>query len=147
MKIENLPGDPGRKQKPKRVGRGESSGWGRQSGRGNKGYYSRAGSGRRLGDEGGQMPLHRRLPKRGFTALDHRTYHIVNVGQLDRFEANAEVNPKALLAAGLIRRNAVPIKVLADGAVTKPLRVSAHAFSEAAREKITQAGGACETIA
>ena len=146
MRIETLPGDRGKRQKPTRKGRGRGTGQGQTAGRGNKGYQARTGSGHRLGDEGGQMRLIRRLPKRGFHALDHIAFSPVNVGQLERFEAGAEVGPDALYEARLVRKRAMPIKILATGELTKALRIRAHAFSDAARQKIVQAGGSCEPI-
>jgi len=144
MKIETLPGDPGRRKKRMRVGRGESSGKGKTSGRGNKGAQARTGAKSEAYDEGGQMPLHRRLPKRGFRPLSHVTYSVVNVGDLERFEPHTAVDPAALRAARLVRRQTVRVKILAGGALSKPLTVRAHAFSAEARAKIAQAGGACE---
>lgn len=146
MKIHVLPGDRGKRQKPTRVGRGHGSGKGQTSGRGTKGFGARTGSSRRIGDEGGQMPLIRRLPKRGFTPLGKVRYSPINVSQLERFESGAEIGPEAFHAARLIRNKTAPIKILATGELSKPLRVRAHAFSEAARQKILQAGGSCEPI-
>jgi len=146
VRIERLPGDRGKRQKPTRVGRGHGCGKGQTCGRGTKGYQARAGSGRRLGKEGGQMPLIQRLPKRGFRSVRQIRYSPVNVGQLERFEAGAEVGPEAFYAARLVRRKKAPIKILAEGELSKPLRVCAHAFSAAARRKILEAGGSCEPI-
>ena len=146
MKIETLPGDAGAKKKPKRVGRGEGSGNGKTCGRGHKGYQSRSGSNKRLGDEGGQIPLLQRLPKRGFTPLHRREFAEVNVGVLDRFEAGATVDPETLRSTRLVRRKGLPVKILAQGDLTKSLTVKAHAFSSAARKKIEAAGGSCEVI-
>jgi large subunit ribosomal protein L15 len=130
-----------------RVGRGHGSGKGQTSGRGTKGYQSRSGSKRRLGHEGGQMPLIQRLPKRGFYPVGREAYCPVNVGRLEaRFEAGADVGPESLYAARLVRKKGAPIKILAVGTLSKPLRVSAHAFSAAARQKILDAGGSCELI-
>lgn len=146
MRMERLPGDRGKRQKPTRVGRGHGCGKGQTCGRGTKGYQARAGSGRRLGTEGGQMPLVQRLPKRGFHPVERVRYSPVNVGQLERFEAGTDVGPEALYAARLVRRKKTPIKILAEGELSKPLTVRAHAFSTAARQKILQAGGSCEAI-
>ncbi len=147
MRMETLPGDRGKRQKPVRKGRGRGTGKGQTAGRGTKGFHARSGSNTRPGDEGGQMPLARRLPKRGFTQPDHIAYSPVNLGELDkRFEAGAEVGPEALRQARLVRKKRGPIKILATGELSKPLRVRAHAFSESARRKILQAGGSCETI-
>lgn len=146
MRIENLPGDSGKRQKPIRVGRGEGSGKGKTSGRGMKGFQSRSGSNRRLGDEGGQMPLIQRIPKRGFKPLNRREYCPVNLQQLERFEANATVDRDSLYAARLIRKKNLPVKILANGELTKPLKVCVDAYSEAARKKIVDAGGSCEVF-
>jgi large subunit ribosomal protein L15 len=146
VNIQELPGDRGRRQRRKLLGRGHGSGKGQTSGRGNKGFQARSGSDTRSGGEGGQMPLIRRLPKRGFHPLDKVRYNPVNVGQLERFDAGAEVGPEALQAARLVHGKTAPIKILATGELNKPLRVRAHAFSEAARQKILQAGGSCEPI-
>lgn len=147
MKIQTLPGDPGKRQKRTRRGRGHGSGKGQTSGRGNKGLQARSGGKKgRLGDEGGQMPLIRRLPKRGFHPLDRIRFSAVNVGQLDKFPSGAQVGPETLLAARLVRKSGAPIKILAGGEVMKPLHIRAHAFSQSARQKILGAGGSCETI-
>lgn len=146
MKIQQLPGDRGKRHRRKLLGRGHGSGKGQTSGRGVKGFQARSGSDTRSGGEGGQMPLIRRLPKRGFHPLAKVVFCPVNVGQLERFDAGAEIGPEALQAARLVRRKRAPIKILAAGELTKPLRVRAHSFSEAARQKILQAGGSCEPI-
>jgi len=146
MRIEQLPGDRGKRQKPMRKGRGRGTGKGQTAGRGTKGFHSRTGSSKRPGDEGGQMRLVRRVPKRGFHSIHHVHYRPVNVGQLERFEAGAEVGPNALEAVRLVHGKSHPIKILATGDLTKPLTVRAHAFSNAARQKIVQAGGRCEPI-
>jgi len=146
MRIETLPGDRGKRQKPLRKGRGRGTGKGQTAGRGNKGFHSRTGSSKRPGDEGGQMRLVRRLPKRGFHPLAHVCYSPVNVGQLEQFEAGTEVGPEALKTARLVRGKNSPIKILATGDLTRALKVRAHAFSQAARQKILQAGGSCEAI-
>jgi large subunit ribosomal protein L15 len=146
VRIETLPGDAGSKQKPKRVGRGEGSGNGKTCGRGHKGFQSRSGSTKRLGDEGGQMPLLQRLPKRGFTPLQRREFAVVNVGGLERFEAGATVDPETLRSTRLARRKDLPVKILAQGDLSKSLTVRAHAFSAGARKKIEAAGGTCEVV-
>ena len=129
----------------KRVGRGPGSGHGKTAGKGNKGQKSRTGYRHLRGFEGGQMPLHRRVPKRGFTNIFRVEYDIVNLSALDRFEANAPVTPDALAAANLSRKNR-PVKILGDGEIGKALNVSAHKFSASARAKIEAAGGRCEVI-
>lgn len=143
MKIETLPGDPGTKQKRKRVGRGHGSGWGKTSGRGHNGAQSRSGYKRKVGYEGGQMPLHRRIPKRGFHNLFRTEYATVKISQLECFEAGSVVNFDALYRQRLVRKKRLLVKILSDGELTKALTVEADAFSAAAREKIEAAGGAC----
>ena len=129
----------------KRVGRGPGSGHGKTAGRGNKGQKSRTGYRHQRGFEGGQMPLHRRLPKRGFTNIFRVEYDIVNLGDLDRFEAGANVNPETLVASRLARKNR-RVKVLGDGKIQKALTVSAHKFSASAKAGIEAAGGRCEVL-
>jgi large subunit ribosomal protein L15 len=129
----------------KRVGRGPGSGHGKTAGRGNKGQKSRTGYRHMRGFEGGQMPLHRRVPKRGFTNIFRVEYEIVNLADLDRFEAGASVNPETLAASRLTRKNR-PVKILGDGKVQKALTVSAHKFSASAKAGIEAAGGRCEVL-
>lgn len=135
-----------RRKRKKRVGRGQGSGWGGTAGRGHKGQLSRSGASSAVGFEGGQMPLQRRLPKRGFSNYCRREFTVVHVGDLMRFEDNAVVDPQAMVAAGLIRRETVPVKVLADGDLKKSLTVRAQGFSQAAIKKIEAAGGKAEVI-
>ena len=131
----------------KRVGRGYGSGLGRQSGRGNKGQKARSGGGVRPGFEGGQMPLFRRLPKRGFTNAPFRTrYTIVNLGLLNDFADGETVNLASILEKGLLSPESPWLKVLADGELKKKLRIEAHRFSKAAREKIAAAGGSVRIL-
>jgi large subunit ribosomal protein L15 len=138
---------PGAKQKRKRVGRGDGSGHGTYSGRGLKGQKSRAGGGVRLGFEGGQLPIIKRLPrKRGFTNIFRDEYITVNVGRLNAFAADAEVTPQSLLEAGLIKSIKLPVKILGDGEINHPLTVKAKKFSSAAKAKIEAAGGRAEEI-
>ena len=138
---------PGAKQKRKRVGRGDGSGHGTYSGRGLKGQKSRAGGGVRLGFEGGQLPIIKRLPrKRGFTNIFRDEYTIVNVGRLNTFAADVEVTPQSLLEAGLIKSIKQPVKILGDGEINRPLTVKAKKFSSAAKAKIEAAGGRAEEI-
>ncbi len=138
---------PGAKRPRKRVGRGPGSGRGKTSGRGHKGQKSRSGYHMYVGFEGGQMPLHRRLPKRGFTNPFKKEWAIVNVDELDRrFEAGTVVTPEVLRTAGLVKGRYDGIKILGRGALTKPLTVQAHRFSRSAVEKITQAGGRVEVL-
>ncbi len=136
----------GSRRKPKRVGRGRSSGHGKTSTRGHKGQKARSGGGVRPGFEGGQMPLSRRLPKRGFTNIFRKEYTILNVGDLEqRFKAGDEITPEVLVKNGLIRKRD-RIKILGEGKLTKGLKVSAHAFSKKAQERIKEAGGEIEVI-
>jgi large subunit ribosomal protein L15 len=131
----------------KRVGRGPGSGLGKTAGRGEKGQKSRSGFSRKPGFEGGQMPLHRRVPKRGFT--NHRfkkEYATVNLGRLEEFEAGTIVTPELLVKRGIVRQLRDGLKVLADGALTKALTVHAHRFSAKARETITGLGGKAEVL-
>jgi large subunit ribosomal protein L15 len=136
---------PGATHSRKRVGRGPGSGHGKTAGRGNKGQKSRTGYRHQRGFEGGQMPLHRRVPKRGFTNIFRVEYDVVNLSQLDRFEAGAAVTPDTLAAARLSGSRR-PVKILGDGEIGKPLTVSAHKFSAGAQAKIEKAGGKCEVI-
>ncbi|HWZ85399.1 MAG TPA: 50S ribosomal protein L15 [Thermoanaerobaculia bacterium] len=129
----------------KRVGRGPGSGHGKTAGRGSKGQRSRSGYRHQRGFEGGQMPLHRRVPKRGFTNIFRVEYDIVNLSDLDRFEAGAAVNPETLHAARLARKTR-PVKILGDGEIKKALTVSAHKFSASAKARIEAAGGRCEVL-
>jgi len=129
----------------KRVGRGPGSGHGKTAGRGYKGQKSRTGYRHMRGFEGGQMPLHRRVPKRGFTNIFRVEYDIVNLGDLDRFEAGATVTPQSLAAAKLARQSR-PVKILGDGEIKKALHVSAHKFSASAKARIEAAGGRCEVL-
>jgi large subunit ribosomal protein L15 len=129
----------------KRVGRGPGSGHGKTAGRGSKGQKSRSGYRHMRGFEGGQMPLHRRVPKRGFTNIFRVEYDVVNLSALDRFESGTKVTPDVLASHRLARRSR-PVKILGDGQIGKPLEVSAHKFSAGAQAKIEAAGGRCEVI-
>ena len=146
MKLHELRSPAGSRHRVKRVGRGPGSGHGQTSGKGEKGQLARSGSGRRPYFEGGQLPLHRRIPKRGFTNIFRKEYAILNVKDLDRFEAGAAVTPASLQEAGLIRRGATLVKILGEGSLTKALSVTAHGFSKTAAEKIRAAGGRLEVI-
>ena len=149
MKLNDLrPQAGGGTKKRKRVGRGTSSGHGKTSGRGHDGQKSRSGGGVRPGFEGGQMPLIRRIPKRGFTNIFAKEYAIINVEDLNRFEDNTLVTPELLISEGMVKRGKVVdgIKVLGDGDVNKKLTVKAHKFSKTAAEKIEAAGGKVEVI-
>jgi large subunit ribosomal protein L15 len=129
----------------KRVGRGPGSGHGKTAGRGYKGQKSRTGYRHQRGFEGGQMPLHRRVPKRGFTNIFRVEYDVVNISDLDRFEAGSSVTPQALAEARLSRKSR-PVKILGDGEIKKALTVSAHKFSASAKARIEAAGGRCEVL-
>jgi large subunit ribosomal protein L15 len=143
--LENLKPARGSVRERKRVGRGPGSGLGKTSGRGEKGQKSRSGYAHKVGFEGGQMPLHRRVPKRGFTNIFRKEFAVVNLGRLDAFEAGTIVTPELLREHGLIKAR-LPLKVLGKGALTKPLTVRAHRFSAGAQQAITQAGGTAEVI-
>ncbi len=146
MKLENLKNLAGRKAR-KRVGRGDGSGHGRSCGRGDKGAGARSGNSRRPYFEGGQLPYFRRLPKRGFNNPNRRVYTVINVGFLEEhFEAGDEVTFQKLRSMGMIRSSTAGVKILADGDLSKSLKVVAHKFSAAARQKIEAAGGSCEEI-
>ena len=138
---------PGAKKRVKRVGRGVGSGHGKTSCRGGKGQTARSGGSIAPGFEGGQMPLQRRLPKRGFHNPFRTAYEVINVGQLEAFEAGAEVTPEALRAKRLLRRGSAPLKILGEGTLTRALTVRAQAVSAAARQKIEAAGGRVEIVA
>lgn len=141
MRLNELKAPVGAHHKKKRLGRGESSGLGKTSGRGHKGQKARAGGFHKRGFEGGQMPLARRLPKRGFYPLFKKEYLVVNVGDLARFSASAVVDRVSLSEAGLIRKSSLPIKILGDGDLTNALQVKADRFSLSAKSKIEKAGG------
>ncbi len=148
MDLSTLAPAPGATKKRKRIGRGPGSGHGKTSGKGHKGRGARSGGNTPPGYEGGQMPLQRRLPKRGFRNPFREEFNIVNLGQLEaRFEAGSVVDPDGLHAAGLVRRPGRAVKVLADGQLTKALTVKAHKFSGAARQKVEAAGGTVEVVA
>jgi large subunit ribosomal protein L15 len=136
----------GSRHRKVRVGRGIGSKLGKTSGAGNKGQKSRKGFSRRPGFEGGQMPLHRRIPKRGFHNPFSREYAVLNVEMLNAFAAGELVSPEALAARGLVRHAGRPIKILGDGVLKAALTVRAHAFSQSAEDKITRAGGKVERL-
>jgi large subunit ribosomal protein L15 len=146
--LNNLKAPPGATHKKKRVGRGPGSGLGKTSGRGNKGQKSRSGYSGMRGFEGGQMPLHRRLPKRGFTNVFKREWAEVNLADLEKmFDAGATVTPESLVERGLVRKSLQKsVVILGQGELKKSLTISAHRFSKSAREKIEAAGGKAETI-
>ena len=147
MKLHELAPAAGSKKTRTRVGRGLGSGLGKTSGRGQKGQNSRSGGGVRSGFEGGQMPLYRRLPKRGFNNVFAKQYAEVNVEQLNRFEDGATVDPVALIEAGILKNVRDGIRILGNGSLeTKNLTVIANGFTKSAEEKITAAGGKVEVI-
>ncbi len=146
MKLHELSPAPGSAKANWRRGRGTGSGNGKTGGRGHKGQNARSGGGVRPGFEGGQLPLYRRLPKRGFTNIFARNYAIVNVSALERFEDGAVVDADVLLENGIIRRELDGLKILGDGEITKKLTVKASIFSAVAKEKIEAAGGKVEVI-
>jgi len=146
MKLHELRPAEGAKKAPKRVGRGTGSGLGRNSGKGEKGQNSRSGGGVRLGFEGGQMPLFRRIPKRGFNNIFAKEYISINVDRLNVFENGTEVTPEVLLERRVVSKLCDGIKILGDGELTKSLTVKATKFSKAAAEKIEAAGGKVEVV-
>jgi large subunit ribosomal protein L15 len=148
MSLHNLRKPKGSTHAKKRVGRGQGSGHGKTAGRGHKGAQSRSGYHFKRGFEGGQMPLHRRVPKRGFHNPTRIEYEVVNVDTLaERFEAGTVVTPESLRAAGIVAGGRNPVKVLARGDIGKALTVRVHAFSGKAAEKIVAAGGQAEALA
>ena len=146
MKLHELSPAPGSVRDVKRIGRGHGSGNGKTAGKGHKGQKARAGRGIRAGFEGGQMPLHRRIPKRGFNNIFATPYTTINVAILNRFEDGAVVNTEALLNAGIIKKAPYGVKVLGNGKIEKNLTVQVAAFSESAKAKIEAAGGKAEVI-
>ena len=144
MFLSELGPAKGAKKKPKRVGRGPGSGHGKTAGKGSKGQKSRSGFHQNPGFEGGQMPLMRRVPKRGFTNLFRKDFQVVNLGSLSLFESGSEVNAKSLKRAGLIRSESKAVKILAKGTLDKAVTVVADAFSEKAKQAIESAGGRVE---
>ena len=146
VNLSNLKPARGSRHRKVRVGRGIGSKLGRTSGKGNKGQKSRKGYSRRPGFEGGQMPLRRRIPKRGFHNPTRSEYAVVNVESLDIFPAGTTVTPELLIGSGLIRQVRAEIKVLGDGELKNSLTVQAHKFSKSAEEKITRAGGKAEVL-
>jgi len=146
MKLHELKPHPGAKKKRKRVGRGPGSGHGKTSTRGHKGQGARSGGTKGAGFEGGQQPLIRRIPKRGFKNIFRKEYAIVNLSDLGRFDQDQQITPELLKEMGVIRKSATAVKVLGDGEITKPLNIVAHKFSQGAMTKIQSAGGKVEVI-
>lgn len=146
MNLHELSPAPGSTQVGKRKGRGPGTGNGKTAGKGHKGQKARAGRGQRPGFEGGQMPMQRRLPKRGFNNIFAKEIAAVNVGALNKFEDGASVDAAALVEAGILNKNCDGVKILSNGKLEKKLTVKANAFSAAAKEKIEAAGGKAEVI-
>jgi len=146
MKLHELQPAPGSRHSRKRVGRGTGSGMGKTSTRGHKGQWARSGGGVRLGFEGGQNPLYRRLPKRGFNNIHRKEFAIVNLEDLNKFAAGSEVTPETLLESGIVKNPKDGIKILGDGELNVSLTVKANKFSQSAIEKIQAAGGKSEVI-
>lgn len=146
MKLHELSPVEGSKKDAKRIGRGHGSGWGKTSGKGHKGQKARAGRCMRVGFEGGQMPLQRRIPKRGFNNIFAKEIVSINVGSLNRFEDGAVVDAEALVEAGLVKNYFDGIKILGNGELKKNITVKVDAYSESAKAKIEAAGGKAEVI-
>lgn len=146
MKLHELKPAEGAKQRAKRVGRGIGSGHGKTAGRGHKGQKARSGGGVRPGFEGGQMPLQRRIPKRGFTNIFKKEYSVVNLDRLNMFEEGTVITPELLVQKGVIKGTGRLVKVLGDGEIDRALTVRAHKFSKTAAERIEAAGGKAEVI-
>ena len=146
MKLHNLEYTEGARSTTKRLGRGQGSGQGKTAGKGSKGQNARSGGGVALGFEGGQTPLWRRLPKRGFTNFTRKENAIVNLDTLNRFEAGTEITPELLKELGIVKKQLCGIRVLGNGTVDKALVVKAHKFSASAKEAIEAAGGKAEVI-
>lgn len=146
MKLHELKPAEGSRKERNRVGRGTGSGNGKTAGRGTKGQNSRSGGGVRPGFEGGQNPLFRRLPKRGFTNINRKEYTVVNLDTLNRFEEGTEITPALLIETGVVSKERSGIKILGNGTLEKKLSVTAHKFSASAKEAIENAGGSTEVI-
>lgn len=147
MELNNLRPSIGSTKNRKRIGRGTGSGHGKTATKGHKGQKARSGGSIKAGFEGGQMPLQRRLPKRGFTPLDRIVYSLVNISQLDVFESGSVIDVMSLVSKGLIKSNRFAVKILGNGDITKSLKVAANKFSQSAKDKIIAAGGSVEEIA
>lgn len=146
MKLHEMKYTEGARHSKKRIGRGHASGTGKTAGKGHKGQNARSGGGVRLGFEGGQTPLARRLPKRGFTNFTRKEYAIVNVESLNKFDANVEITPELLIETGLVKKELDGIKILGQGELEKALTVKANKFSKSAIATIEKAGGKVEVI-
>jgi large subunit ribosomal protein L15 len=146
MKLHELKPSEGSRRERKRIGRGHATGQGKTAGKGHKGQNARSGGGVRLGFEGGQTPLFRRIPKRGFTNFARKEFAIVNLDALNHFADGTDVTPALLIETGLVKKELNGIKILGSGSVTKKLTVTAHKFSQAAKDAIEAAGGKTEVI-
>lgn len=146
MKLNELKATEGSRRNRKRVGRGTSSGYGKTSGRGQKGQLARSGGKTRLGFEGGQMPLYRRMPKRGFNNINHKEYAIINLNDLNKFEAGSEVTIDSLKEAGIVKKELAGVKLLANGKLDVKLTVKVNKVSESAKKAVETAGGTVEVI-
>ncbi len=146
MRLHDLSPVEGSKKEAKRIGRGHGSGQGKTAGKGHKGQKARAGRGMRIGFEGGQMPLQRRVPKRGFNNIFAKNIVSVNVGTLEKFDNGTVVDVQALIAAGIVKNSFDGVKILGNGNLTKKLTVKVSAYSESAKAKIEAAGGKAEVI-
>ncbi|KRM71409.1 50S ribosomal protein L15 [Lacticaseibacillus brantae] len=146
MKLHELKPSEGSRHSRKRLGRGTSSGQGKTAGRGQKGQLARQGGKTRLGFEGGQMPLFRRMPKRGFNNINRKVFAVVNIADLNRFEDGTEVTPALLVEAGLVKNERDGIKLLANGSLEKKLSIKVNHASNAAKEAVVAAGGSIEVI-
>ena len=146
MRLHDLSPVEGSKKEAKRIGRGHGSGQGKTAGKGHKGQKARAGRGMRIGFEGGQMPLQRRVPKRGFNNIFAKNIVSVNVGTLEKFDNGTVVDTQALVAAGIVKNSFDGVKILGNGNLTKNLTVKVSAYSESAKAKIEAAGGKAEVI-
>jgi len=146
MKLHEISPSPGSRKGRKRRGRGVGSGWGKTAARGSKGHKSRSGGGVRPGFEGGQMPIHRRLPKRGFTNIFKKEYALVNLRDLERFEKDSVVDEAALIREGLVKGKREGVKLLATGELKHPLTIQVNKASQAAIEKVAAAGGKVEVV-
>ena len=146
MELNNLRPSIGSTKNRKRIGRGTGSGHGKTATKGHKGQKARSGGSIKAGFEGGQMPLQRRLPKRGFTPLDRVVYSLVNISQLDIYEPDSVIDVMSLISKGLVKSDRFAVKILGNGDITKSLKVAANKFSQSAKDKIIAAGGIVEEI-
>ena len=146
MNLSDIRPPKGQTHAKKRVGRGMGSGHGKTSARGHKGQHAGTGFSQKRGFEGGQMPLHRRLPKRGFTNIFHKEYAIVNVGALEKLDGD-NFTPDSLAAAGVVKKMGAGLKILGNGDLTRKISVQAHVYSKSALDKIQKAGGSAEVLA